>query len=251
MAIQIDLSGKVAVVTGGSSGIGLGCGVELGRAGADVLLQGRDEGRLADAVAQVRATGVRCESVAAELTDDAAPAALVAAAVEKLGGIDVLVHSAGIFEPTPFAEATLDSLDRQWAINVRAPFALTQAALPHLGKGSSVIFLTSIAGIRAFPSAAAYCATKGAAELMMKSLALELIGQGIRVNAVAPGNIKTAMNQPMRDQPGYEDWMNSLTPAGRFGEVAEIANAVCFLASDLAEYVVGASYLVDGGWIAK
>ena len=182
---------------------------------------------------------------------DDAPETIVGAAVDAFGGIDVLVHSAGIFEPMPFAETTAESFDRQWHTNVRAPFLLTQRAAPHLRPGASVVFISSIAGHVAFPSSVAYCASKGAVELMTKALATELSPLGIRVNAIAPGNIKTPMNAALRAQPGYEDATGELTPAGRHGDPEEIAAAVVFVASDAASFVHGASFLVDGGWTAR
>jgi NAD(P)-dependent dehydrogenase (short-subunit alcohol dehydrogenase family) len=171
--------------------------------------------------------------------------------MEAFGRLDAVVHAAGIFEPVPFAEAPAESFDRQWRTNVRAPYLITQAALPHLGAGSSVVFISSIAGHVGFPNSTAYCATKGALELLTRALAMELSPRGIRVNCIAPGNVHTPMNADLRALPGYEDACNELTPAGRFGEPEEIAAAVRFFLSDAASYVHGASLLVDGGWAAR
>jgi NAD(P)-dependent dehydrogenase (short-subunit alcohol dehydrogenase family) len=248
--LDFRLDGKVAIVTGASRGIGLAIAEALAAAGADVVLQGRDEAALATAAEAVRARGRRAEPVTAELTDDGAPARIVAAALEELGRLDVLVNNAGIFEPVPFEEGGIDSLDRHVAVNLRAPYALTLAAMPHLLDGGVVIFVSSIAGHVAFPNSAAYCATKGAIELLTKSLAVEYGSRGVRVNAVAPGNIKTAMNARFRAEPGYEETMDARTPAGRHGDVEEIAGAVVLLASEAGRYAQGASWLVDGGWTA-
>jgi NAD(P)-dependent dehydrogenase (short-subunit alcohol dehydrogenase family) len=244
------LDGKVAIVTGASSGIGPATATALASAGADVVLSGRDERRLEETALAVRRAGRRAVVVAGDLADDGTPRRLVAAAVEELARLDVVVHVAGLFEPAPLAETTLESYDRQYAVNVRAGFLLAQAALPHLEAGSAIVFVSSIAGHAAFPDSAAYCGTKGAVELMSKALAVELAPQGIRVNCVAPGNIHTPMNEHLRAIPGYEDACNERTPAGRFGEPEEIADAIVFVASGAASYVTGASLLVDGGWTA-
>ncbi len=247
----MDLTGRTAIVTGASSGIGLAAAAALAAAGANVALVGRDRNRLADADARVRAHGVSSLMLAEELTADEGPARVVAQTMASLGRIDSVVHSAGLFEPAPLVEASIESFDRQFAINVRAPFLLTKAASSYLKPGASVIFVSSIAGHVAFPNSVAYCGTKGAVEMMTKALATEFAPKGIRVNAVAPGNIKTPMNEPFRAMAGYEDGCNEQTPAGRFGEVDEIASAIVFLASDAASYVHGASLLVDGGWAAR
>jgi NAD(P)-dependent dehydrogenase (short-subunit alcohol dehydrogenase family) len=241
------LEGKSAIVTGASSGIGIATAAAMAREGARLLLVGRDEERLARCAECVGEHRV----VAVDVTSAEAPEVIVQAALEAFGGIDVIVHSAGIFEPMPFEQTTAESLDRQWATNVRAPFLITQAASPHLQPGSSVTFISSIAGYVAFPNSVAYCATKGAVELMTRALALELSPRGVRVNTIAPGNIKTPMNEPFRAMAGYEERMDALTPAGRHGEPEEIAAAIVFVASDEASFVHGASFLVDGGWTAR
>lgn len=249
--LNLDLQGRAAVVTGASSGIGRAVAEALAEAGANVVLVGRDEDRLREALEAVRARGVEAASVAVELTADAAPRTIVDAAVARFGRLDVLVNGAGIFEPRPFEAQPMASFDRQMAVNVRAPFALSQAALPHLRPGGCIVNISSIAGYSGFPQSAAYCASKGAIELMTKALAAELGPMGVRVNCVAPGNIRTAMNRhQFAASPDYERSLEAKTPLGRIGEVEDIAAAVVYLASPAAKFVNGASWLVDGGWNA-
>jgi NAD(P)-dependent dehydrogenase (short-subunit alcohol dehydrogenase family) len=224
----------------------------MAREGACLTLVGRDASRLNETERAVEEADVGVTSVVVDITGADAPRQIIEAALEAFGAIDVLVHNAGIFEPVPFEEATIESLDRQWAVNVRAPFAITQAALPHLRPGSSVIVITSLAGTVGFPHSTAYCATKGAAEMLVRSLAVELAPRGIRVNALAPGNIHTRMNaETYAAKPEYERALIERTPAGRIGEAEEIAPGVVFLASDAARFVYGATLAVDGGWVAQ
>jgi NAD(P)-dependent dehydrogenase (short-subunit alcohol dehydrogenase family) len=251
MTLTVDLSDRVALVTGASSGIGAATAEALARAGADIVVVGRHRERLEACAEAVRACGVRAHAGALDITAEGAPRAIVEEALEALGRLDALVHSAGLFEPVPFEDMPRDSLDRQWATNVQAPLLLTQAALPHMTAGSSVIFISSIAGHVGFQNSVAYCATKGALELAARALALELSPRGIRVNVVAPGNIKTPMNEDLRTRTDYEADCNASTPAGRFGEAEEIAAAIVFLVSEAASYVHGASLLVDGGWTVR
>ncbi len=251
MTVTLDLTGRVAVVTGASSGIGAATVEALGDAGADVVLVGRDRERLQRSAERVEARRARASAIAVDIADDHAPQEIVDGALGSFGRLDVLVHSAALFEPMPFAEMPRESLDRQWATNVRAPLLLTQAAVPHLAAGSSVVFVSSIAGHVGFQSSLAYCATKGALELAARALALELSPRDVRVNVVAPGNIRTPMNEVLRTTTDYEAVCNAQTPAGRFGEPEEIAAAIVFLVSRAASYVHGASLLVDGGWTAR
>lgn len=245
------LEGKAAIVTGASSGIGAGIAEAIARGGADVALVGRDAGRLADTVARVEAAGRRALTISADITEDGAAARIVQEALAAFGKLDALVNAAGIFELAPF-EQSLDGLDRQWRCNVRAPFALTQAAIPHLrATRGSVLFLSSIAGRVGFATASGYCAAKGAIEQLVRVLAVEEAPNGVNVNAVAPGNVRTSMNEGLLADPGYEQAMLAATPAGRIGEVADIAPAAAFLVSDAAGYVTGASLVIDGGWTAQ
>ena len=244
---DFSLEGRVAVVTGASSGIGTAVAQGLSDAGARVVLTGRDEERL-------RACGDGCGEyrvVVVDLEDDEAPARIVAETLDAFGALNVLVHSAGVFWPKPFAEAPMEDFDRQFRVNVRAPYALTQAALPHLRPDGVVIFVSSIAGHVGFPSSTAYCGTKGAIELITKSLAMELAPLGVRVNAIAPGNVHTPMNAHLFESAEYERLMLERTPYGRVGVVEDIAPVAVFLASDAARYIHGESILVDGGWAAQ
>jgi NAD(P)-dependent dehydrogenase (short-subunit alcohol dehydrogenase family) len=244
---DFDLGGRVAVVTGASSGIGAAIAEALSQAGARVVLTGRNETRLRRVADRLGENHV----VAADLAGDDAAAAIVAETLGAFGALNVLVHSAGIFWPKPFVEAPLSDFDDQFRVNVRAPYALTQAALPHLRPDGSVIFISSIAGRVGFPSSTAYCGTKGAVELMTKSLAMELAPIGVRVNAIAPGNIHTPMNERFFESEEYNRSMIDRTPFGRVGVVEDIAPVAVFLASDAARYIHGESILVDGGWAAQ
>jgi NAD(P)-dependent dehydrogenase (short-subunit alcohol dehydrogenase family) len=244
------LEGRVAIVTGASSGIGAACAIELVARGARVLFTGRDEARLREHIA---ATGApdRCEALAADLTADGGAEAIVERCVDRFDGIDVLVHSAGIYESEPFEQSTLESFDRQFAINTRAPYALTRAALPWLGDGASVVFISSVFGQVGLPGASGYCASKGAVDQLTRTLALELAPRGVRVNAVAPGFILTALNEAVFGEPTEtRRAVEADTPAGRIGDVREIAPAVAYLASDAASFMQGATLVIDGGWAA-
>lgn len=243
----VSLDGKVSVVTGASSGIGFACAEAMSEAGAKVVLVGRDKGRLEACAERCRESHI----VAVDLTDDSAPVRIVQEALDAFGAITTLLHMAGIFWPRPVEETSLHDFDAQWQVNVRAPFALTQAALPHLKRDDSIIFVSSIAGKVAFPNSAAYCATKGAIELLTKALAVELAPRGIRVNAIAPGNIRTPMNEELLQDPEYERMYVEGTPYGRVGVVEDVAPLAVFLASDAARYIHGESIVVDGGWVAR
>ncbi|WP_033294917.1 SDR family NAD(P)-dependent oxidoreductase [Amycolatopsis jejuensis] len=248
MSDLFDLSGRVAVVTGASSGIGAGIAQALGAAGSAVVLVGRSKRRLSRTAAAI--PGAKVAEVVADLRDDGAARAVVDAAVDRFGRIDVLVHSAGIYHQASLAETTDQIFDDQWMTNVRAPFQLTREARPHLRRGGSIIFVSSMSGHVGSPDDSAYCASKGAIELLVKALAVELAPDGIRVNAVAPGNVHTPINAEIITA-DLEQEINATTPAGRIGVVADISPAVVYLASAASSYVYGASLPIDGGFIAQ
>jgi NAD(P)-dependent dehydrogenase (short-subunit alcohol dehydrogenase family) len=249
--MELRLGGKVVLVTGASSGIGAGLAEGFARAGAATVLSGRDEAALERTRAVVEAAGASALTVAADLTSPGSPRDVVAAALSAFGRLDVLVHAAGVYERAPLAEAQVDVLDRQWEVNVRAPYALTQAALPALVESSgSVLFFGSRAGQVGLADRAAYAATKGAVEAMVRALAVELAPLQVRVNAIVPGFVETPMNERLRADPAVTAYTTSLIPAGRIGRVQDIVPAAVYLASDAAGYVTGAALAVDGGYPA-
>lgn len=245
-------AGRTFLITGASSGMGAASAVRLGRAGANVLVQGRDPVRtraVADAVAEA---GGAAEPVLADLGDDGAPALSVDLAFERFGALHGLVLGASLFDPRPLAATTRESLDRQWRTNVVGHYFLTQAAAPRMERGSSILFVSSTTAHVGFAGCSAYAATKGAFEALARTLAVELAPSGIRVNTVAPGFVRTPMLQPHLDaNEGYEASLVEQTPSGRIGDAAEIGELVAFLLSDKAGYINGATITADGGWTAR
>jgi NAD(P)-dependent dehydrogenase (short-subunit alcohol dehydrogenase family) len=248
---QFDLSSKVAVVTGASSGIGAEIARQMAAAGARIFAVGRNKERLEGVAKEIKEQGGACHAFPIDLTQKDAPKAIVSEAINAYGSFNVLVNNAGIHEYGPFEDFPLESLDRQWLTHVRAPFEMVQLALPQLRNGGVVIFTSSIAGHRSFPESVAYCATKGAVELMTKAMTAELAGQGIRFNAIAPGEIATAMSRDLHKDPEFVKFATESTPLGRIGKPDDIAPVAVFLASDAAKFVHGVSLPVDGGWLAR
>jgi NAD(P)-dependent dehydrogenase (short-subunit alcohol dehydrogenase family) len=249
--MQIQLTGKVAVVTGASSGIGAESARLLAAAGARVALVGRDAERLEAVRAEIAQAGGTALAVVADLADGAAPQQVVDRTVAEWGGIDALVHSAGLFEAGPLAEAPVESLDRQWTVNVRAPYLLTQAALPQLRDAAAVVFVASSVVRSGFPALAAYTATKGAVDAMARSLAAELAPR-VRVNTIAPGFVRTPMVTVQFDaNPAMEAGLVEQTPVGFVGRPQDIGHAVVYLCSEASAYTHGSTLVIDGGWTAQ
>jgi 3-oxoacyl-[acyl-carrier protein] reductase len=240
------LAGKVALVTGGSRGIGAAIAKRLATDGATVAIT---YAKGADAAASVVASIEKAGGKALAIQADAADAAAIASAVEKtvatFGGIDVLVNNAGTAIPKPFEQQTIDEIDTMLNINVRGVFTATQAALKHMKTGGRVIMIGSCVGERNFtPGLAAYAATKGAVKMFTQSLSREVGTRGITVNNVQPGPIDTDLN------PAAGDWATpqiANTALGRYGHVDEVAALVAFVAGPEAGYITGANLTVDGG----
>ncbi|MCB8875292.1 SDR family oxidoreductase [Acidisoma silvae] len=240
------MTGKVALVTGGSRGIGAGIARALAANGASIALTYTSG---AAAAASVVSDIERAGGMAIAIQADAADAKAVQAAVEKtvsdLGRLDILVNNAGTAIPKPFIEATLEELDRVVAINIRGVFIATQAALRHMQDGGRIISIGSCVGERMMtPGLAAYAATKGAVKMFTQGLAREVGSRGITANNIQPGPIDTDLN------PAVGDWAApqiANTALKRYGHVDDIASLVAFVAGPHASYITGASLTVDGG----
>src|SRR5229473_6233399 len=240
------LEGKVALITGGSRGIGAAIAKRLAADGANVAITYAKDGNAASAVVEaIERDGGKAVAIQAEATDAEAVKRAVEQTVATFGRLDVLVNNAGTAIPKPFEEATLEELDRVLDINVRGVFVATQAALKHMKSGGRVIMIGSAVGERvAAPGLVPYAGTKGAVKMFTQALAREIGSRGITVNNVQPGPIDTELN------PATGDWavpQKAATALNRYGHVDDIAAMVAFVASPDASYITGSNLTVDGG----
>jgi len=240
------LAGKVAIVTGGSRGIGAAITKRLAADGASVAFtytKGADAA--ASVVKEIERGGGKAIAIQADAADADAVKAAVEKAVATFGRLDVLVNSAGTAIPKPFEETTLEEMDRVIDINIRGVFVATQAALKHMHEGGRIISIGSAVGERvAAPGLVPYAGTKGAVKMFTQALAREIGSRGITVNNVQPGPIDTELN------PATGDWavpQKAATALNRYGHVDDIAAMVAFVASPDASYITGSNLTVDGG----
>lgn len=242
------LTGKVAVVTGGSSGIGLGIAKRFAAEGATVFITGRREAELRAAAASI---GERAISVRADMSRPEDIDLLYAAVRQRFSRIDVLVANAGGGEFSPLGQITEEHYDRTFGTNVRGVLFTVQKALDLLGRGSSVILIGSTAGSRAIPAFSVYSATKAAVRSFARGWALDLSERGIRVNVLSPGPIDTPGSHGLTSTEQEREMFRAATiasvPLGRFGQSEEVAGVAVFLASEDASFVTGSEYFVDGG----
>ncbi|HEY0938347.1 MAG TPA: SDR family oxidoreductase [Trebonia sp.] len=247
--MTMRLKGKTALITGSTSNIGRAAALAFAAEGAHVIVSGRDDARGADVVAAIRGGGGAADYVHADLDGtEAASRALADAAAGRLGGrIDILVNNAGIFPPADTLTADPEMFDRVYAVNVKAPFFLTQAVAPAMiaAGGGVIVNLGSWVARLSVPAGALYASTKGAMETLTRAWAAEFGPRGIRVNAVSPGVIRDPAVYADTDHPAAP--MMAGTPAGRTGSPDEVAAALVYLASDDAAFVQGAVLDVDGG----
>jgi gluconate 5-dehydrogenase len=248
-----DLTGRTALITGSSKGIGLALAGALASAGARVVLNARDPARLQDARAALAAQGHDAHAVAFDVTDEAAVDAGVAQVESTIGPIDILVNNAGMQHRSPFAEFPLDAWRRLSATNVDSVFlagrAVAQRMIPR--RRGKIINICSVQSELGRPGIAPYAATKGAVKMLTKGMAIDLGGYGIQVNGLGPGYFKTELTQSLVADAAFTEWLARRTPAGRWGEVHELAGAAIFLASDASSFVSGHILYVDGGITAS
>jgi 3-oxoacyl-[acyl-carrier protein] reductase len=240
------LAGKVAVVTGGSRGIGAAITKRLAADGASVAITySKGVDTAASVVKDIESRGGKAIAIQADAADADAVKAAVEKAVETFGSLDILVNNAGTAIPKPFEETTLEEMDRVIDINIRGVFIATQAALKHMKSGGRIISIGSAVGERvAAPGLVPYAGTKGAVKMFTQALAREIGSRGITVNNVQPGPIDTELN------PASGDWavpQKAATALNRYGTVDEIAAMVAFVAGPEASYITGANLTVDGG----
>ncbi len=245
-----DLSGKAALVTGASRGIGQAIAVALAGHGADVAVNSRDRQALEKVAGQIEDSGRRAAVVPADLTDAAAAAGMVQSAIAELGHLDVIVNNAGgTAFMVPFTDLRFAGWEKVMRLNVESVVHVLQAAGPHLlerGKGS-VINVASVAGLGAAPGLTPYGASKAALISLTRSLAVEWAHAGIRVNALCPGWTATELNRNLWENEEASRAMTALIPMGRWGRPEEMAGLVVLLASDASTFLTGQAIAVDGG----
>jgi 3-oxoacyl-[acyl-carrier protein] reductase len=242
------LTGKTALVTGASRGIGRAAALALAASGAQVLVHyGRGAEEADGVVAEIRKAGGRADAIAADLATPDGPHKLAKLARAVVGDrLDILVANAGISKSATIEETTTEDFDRLFAVNVRAPFFLVQQFLPILSQGSSIVFLSSLAARTVVGTIPAYAATKGAVDTLVKHFASMLGARGIRVNAVAPGVIETDMSSFTKTEAG-RDLALGMQALKRLAQPEDIGGVVAFLASEDARWITGDTIHVDGG----
>jgi NAD(P)-dependent dehydrogenase (short-subunit alcohol dehydrogenase family) len=246
-----QLSGRVAIVTGGSTGVGRGIALALAGSGAAVVVgYHHDRDGAAETCARIAAADGLAVACGADIGTPVGAQALVAAAVDTWGRLDVMSCHAGITSWAPFLDVTAASLDAVVATNIRGTFLSAQAAARRMveqGSGGRLLLTASVTGVRAIANLSAYAMTRAAVEALARNLALELGPHRITANALVVGPIVNARN--LADDPDYASRWASILPVGRVGEPADVGAVAAFLASDASSFITGASIPVDGGWI--
>ncbi|HEX7438942.1 MAG TPA: glucose 1-dehydrogenase [Caldimonas sp.] len=250
---SFDLSGRVALVTGGGSGLGLAIAKGLAEAGALVVLNGRTAAKLEEASVGFRSRGLRAETALFDVADSVQVNRGVAALLARVETIDILVNNAGIQHRMPIDELRDADWQRLMATNLDAPFFMARALIPQMKarKSGKIINICSLASSLARPTTVPYQVSKGGLAMLTRGLAVELAPHGIQVNGIAPGFFRTEMNTALTNNPEFNAWVEKRTPAARWAAPAELAGSAVFLASDAASFVTGQILYVDGGFTAS
>jgi NAD(P)-dependent dehydrogenase (short-subunit alcohol dehydrogenase family) len=246
--MSLKLENKVAVITGGSAGIGLATAKLFAAQGAKVAITGRNQKNLDKAVTEIGNGAIGIKSDSASLPD---LDRLYFTVEEKLGRIDVLIANAAVYVLAPLADFTEEMFDKQSNVNFKGTFFTVQKALPYLNDGAAIVLLSSVVGEKGFPNHASYAATKAAIRSMGRSFSAELLSRGIRVNVITPGPVDTnafaQVTSTQEEADALKVSMGQFTPIKRVGKPEEIAAAALYLSSPESAFMVGAELLIDGG----
>ncbi|CAN5261816.1 glucose 1-dehydrogenase [soil metagenome] len=248
---SFDLSGKVAIVTGGNGGIGLGMARGLARAGASIVIAGRNKAKSEDAVRDVEALGAKALAIAVDVTDKVAVADMVDATLRHFGRLDILINNAGMSVRDPAHKLSLDDWHTVIDTNLTSAFICSKAVYPAMKQigGGKIINIGSMMSIFGASFAPAYAASKGGIVQFTKSIALSWAADNIQANAILPGWIDTALTKNAREQiPGLNENVLNRTPAKRWGNIDDMAGTAVFLSSSASDFVTGAAIPVDGGY---
>jgi 2-deoxy-D-gluconate 3-dehydrogenase len=248
---MFDLTDKIALVTGGNGGIGLGMARGLGQAGATILVVGRNAEKSAAALRELQSLGVRAESLPADVTDEATVQRLFDGVRDRHGRLDILVNNAGSTVRKPPQDFTLDEWNQVMDVNLTSAFLCSRAAYPLMVKAGrgKIINIGSIMSIFGAPYAPAYCASKGGIVQFTRSLATAWAKDNIQANTVLPGWIETELTAGAKAQvPGLNERVLARTPAGRWGQPQDLAGIAVFLASAASDFVTGTAIPIDGGY---
>lgn len=256
VASNPSLAGKVALITGGASGIGRATALLFARQGAHVVIADRNQDTGNETAREINATGARAIFEPANVTQAADCQRVVERTLRELGAIHILFNNAGIIRRASVTELSEDDWDRVMAVNVKSIYLMSRSVIPHMAKsgGGSIINMASGWGLAGGPRAAVYCASKGAAVLLTKAMAIDHGPQNIRVNCICPGDTDTGMlrseAQQLGEAPDRFFAEAARRPLGRVGKPEEIAQAALYLASDASSFVTGTALVVDGGGLA-